>query len=348
MPSVASRGRGRGRRTIAEINMVPFIDVMLVLLIIFMVTAPLISPSVINLPTVGKAAKAPDRIIQVTIDKNEGLELREGNNKKTVTQRDLATQMQGMLQAIGGGALLIGLLFSWRNLRATQLKLDIDRESQLTNRFTAATGQLGAQLNNGAPNIEARLGGIYALAAIARDSPRDYWPVMEILTAYVRHNAPRGPLEAEAAARSASHAPAQKPRTDIQAVLGVLGRSTPPEAKALRLDQKFDLRRTDLRGAEFWDAHLERTDFWGANLEGAQLWGARLDDAKLVKTQLRGANLKGVSFDRADLAEADLTGADLAEAELRLATGLTCEQLASALNQGKGARLAPGLARPGA
>ena len=253
-----------------------------------------------------------------------------------------------IVQAIGGGALLIGLLFSWRNLRATQLKLDIDRESQLTNRFTAATGQLGAQLNNGAPNIEARLGGIYALAAIARDSPRDYWPVMEILTAYVRHNAPRGPLEAEAAARSASHAPAQKPRTDIQAVLGVLGRSTPPEAKALRLDQKFDLRRTDLRGAEFWDAHLERTDFWGANLEGAQLWGARLDDAKLVKTQLRGANLKGVSFDRADLAEADLTGADLAEAELRLATGLTCEQLASALNQGKGARLAPGLARPGA
>ena len=104
MASVASRGRGRGRRTIAEINMVPFIDVMLVLLIIFMVTAPLISPSVINLPTVGKAAKAPDRIIQVTIDKNEGLELREGNTKKTVTQRDLAPQVQGMLQAIGGGA----------------------------------------------------------------------------------------------------------------------------------------------------------------------------------------------------------------------------------------------------
>ena len=104
MASVASRGRGRGRRTIAEINMVPFIDVMLVLLIIFMVTAPLISPSVINLPTVGKAAKAPDRIIQVTIDKNEGLELREGNTKKTVTQRDLATQVLGMLQAIDGAA----------------------------------------------------------------------------------------------------------------------------------------------------------------------------------------------------------------------------------------------------
>ena len=48
MPAMASRGRGR--RTINEINMVPFIDVMLVLLIIFMVTAPLITPSQIALP----------------------------------------------------------------------------------------------------------------------------------------------------------------------------------------------------------------------------------------------------------------------------------------------------------
>ncbi len=104
MASVAPRGRGRGRRTIAEINMVPFIDVMLVLLIIFMVTAPLISPSVINLPSVGKAAKAPDRIIQVTIDKNEGLQLREGNTYKPASMRDLASQVQGMLQTAGGSA----------------------------------------------------------------------------------------------------------------------------------------------------------------------------------------------------------------------------------------------------
>ncbi len=84
--------------------MVPFIDVMLVLLIIFMVTAPLISPSVINLPSVGKAAKAPDRIIQVTIDKNEGLQLREGNTSKPASMRDLASQVQGMLQTAGGSA----------------------------------------------------------------------------------------------------------------------------------------------------------------------------------------------------------------------------------------------------
>ena len=240
-----------------------------------------------------------------------------------------------IVQAIGGAALFIGLLFTWRNLRATQLKLDIDREAQLTNRFTAATSQLGAQLSPESPNVEARLGGIYALSSIARDSPRDYWPVMEILTAYVRHNA----VWKEVPAPSKVEFPNSKPRTDVQAILAVLGRSTPPEAKTLRFDQKFDLRYTDLRGAEFWDAHLERTDFWGAHLEGAQLWGAFLNDAKLVKAHLQGANLKEVKFARADLTDADLTGADLTGADLRNAMGLTCEQVASARDKGDGALL---------
>jgi biopolymer transport protein TolR len=74
MPSTISRGRGR--RTISEINMVPFIDVMLVLLIIFMVTAPLITPSMIDLPSVGKAAKQPDEVVQIIIGKDENLELK--------------------------------------------------------------------------------------------------------------------------------------------------------------------------------------------------------------------------------------------------------------------------------
>ncbi|MDD0817152.1 protein TolR [Curvibacter sp. HBC28] len=82
MPAMVSRGRGR--RTINEINMVPFIDVMLVLLIIFMVTAPLITPSNIDLPSVGKASKQPDRVVQVVIGKDEKLELRSpGKPEKT-------------------------------------------------------------------------------------------------------------------------------------------------------------------------------------------------------------------------------------------------------------------------
>ncbi len=85
----------------AEINMVPFIDVMLVLLIIFMVTAPLISPSVINLPSVGSAAKTPDRVVQVLIDKDEQLQLKEGKTTRAATLRDLAARVGELQQATG-------------------------------------------------------------------------------------------------------------------------------------------------------------------------------------------------------------------------------------------------------
>jgi biopolymer transport protein TolR len=59
-----------------EINMVPFIDVMLVLLIIFMVSAPLITTGVVDLPTVGKAQQRATQVIEVVVGKDEKLRLR--------------------------------------------------------------------------------------------------------------------------------------------------------------------------------------------------------------------------------------------------------------------------------
>ena len=79
MPGVVSRGGRRSRRVMAEMNMVPFIDVMLVLLIIFMVTAPMISVGVVDLPTVGKAAQRPDSVVEVIVDKDGKLRLRLDN-----------------------------------------------------------------------------------------------------------------------------------------------------------------------------------------------------------------------------------------------------------------------------
>ena len=92
MPSLVNRGRGR--RTINEINMVPFIDVMLVLLIIFMVTAPLISSSMIDLPSVGKAAKAPDLVIQIIIGKDEALTLKVQDQSTPVVMKDLVRSVK--------------------------------------------------------------------------------------------------------------------------------------------------------------------------------------------------------------------------------------------------------------
>ena len=87
MPNVASRGRGR--KSMNEINMVPFIDVMLVLLIIFMVTAPLITPSVIDLPSIGRAARQPDEKIELVIGKDETIELRLDNQTQKLSVNDV-------------------------------------------------------------------------------------------------------------------------------------------------------------------------------------------------------------------------------------------------------------------
>lgn len=66
---------GRSRRFKAEINVVPYIDVMLVLLVIFMVVAPLTNPGVINLPTAEKTALPPTQYIQISLRQNGSSEI---------------------------------------------------------------------------------------------------------------------------------------------------------------------------------------------------------------------------------------------------------------------------------
>ncbi|GAC1407131.1 MAG: protein TolR [Burkholderiaceae bacterium] len=66
MAGTSMRG-GRTRRFKAEINVVPYIDVMLVLLVIFMVAAPLANPSVVNLPTASKSALPPSEYLQIIL-----------------------------------------------------------------------------------------------------------------------------------------------------------------------------------------------------------------------------------------------------------------------------------------
>jgi biopolymer transport protein TolR len=87
MPAMASRGRGR--RTINEINMVPFIDVMLVLLIIFMVTAPMLTPGLIDVPKVGKSKNMPKVVAQVIVNKDGSLQLKTPEATRSMSQREI-------------------------------------------------------------------------------------------------------------------------------------------------------------------------------------------------------------------------------------------------------------------
>lgn len=84
MPSVPARQAGRKRRAISEINMVPFIDVMLVLLIIFMVSAPLITTGVVDLPSVGKAQQRPPKVVEIVVEAGDKLQI-------SVNQQDAGT-----------------------------------------------------------------------------------------------------------------------------------------------------------------------------------------------------------------------------------------------------------------
>jgi biopolymer transport protein TolR len=99
MPAMISRHGGRGRRTINEINMVPFIDVMLVLLIIFMVTAPLISPSTVNLPSMGSATQQTETVIQVLVASDGKLQISTGGSTKAVDLNALGSQVKAAQSA---------------------------------------------------------------------------------------------------------------------------------------------------------------------------------------------------------------------------------------------------------
>lgn len=101
MPSVRSSGRG-GRRMKADINVVPYIDVMLVLLVIFMVTAPLITPGLIQLPSVGQASDVPATPLEVQIDEAGKIAVRmrePGATPTEIANTALVSEVQSRITA---------------------------------------------------------------------------------------------------------------------------------------------------------------------------------------------------------------------------------------------------------
>ncbi len=221
-----------------------------------------------------------------------------------------------------------------QNAETAQKNLKIAGDKQLTDRFTVAVNNLAA---DGADKMAVRLGGIYALERIARDSPEDHWTVMEVLTAYIRDNRRRQedltPQGAEA--RDGETGPEKNVLpTDIQAILTVIGRRNAEHDQ----DKRLNLRAVDLTNADLWEANLWRARLGGANLGIANLgianlWGADLVGAFLMEARLGGADLRG----------AILRGARLGGAHLVDCLNLTQEQLDSADQRYVPEALPPGL-----
>jgi uncharacterized protein YjbI with pentapeptide repeats len=229
--------------------------------------------------------------------------------------------------------------------------LELQRRGQATERFTRAVEQLGSE------KLDVRIGAVYALEQIARDSPELHGPTMEMLTAYLREHAHVQPIAGGPVVREAVPHIARLP-ADVQAIATVIGRR---ERAQDPVGQRLDLRETDLSGVNWVRADLEGADLSNARLEGADLREARLErtvfaharlqDAFLTDAQLKGADLSGaqvevailrhVNLERAQLVWAQLAGSNLEDANLQGAD-LTAAGLDHAILRGaqlKGARL---------
>ena len=223
-----------------------------------------------------------------------------------------------LAQIVGGTAVIVGILFTWGNLQVAQQNADLARRGQVTERFNRAIDQLGAELKDGQPNLQIRLGGIYSLERIARESESEaeHWTIMEVLTTYVRENAPRKKGQEEPPSGvDTSH----RPPVDIQAILTVIGRRTRTYGRGER--DELNLADTDLRGAYLVRANLQEANLTRADLQGAYLWEANLKGARLDGNDPRGpgANLKGARLDGNDPRGpgANLQGAHLHGANLQ-------------------------------
>ena len=182
---------------------------------------------------------------------------------------------RGRLLTFGAGLFAAGaLVFTARNFT-------LSREGQVTDRYTKAIEQLGAE------KLDVRIGGIYALERVARDSKRDHPTVMEVLTAFIRvhsHEQWSGPYPD-------GDPEAKWTRPDIQAAVTVV----------TRRDAKRDIRKIDLGVADLGGADLSGADLSGADLRGTDFRAADLSYVDLTGADLRGANLNFANLDGANL-----------------------------------------------
>lgn len=175
-----------------------------------------------------------------------------------------------LAQFLGGFLLLAGLYFTWQTVESTYQSVRLSQEGQVTDRYYRAIQQLGSR------RMEARLGAIYALERIIHESPRDAWPILQVLSAYIREQAHWSPERAAVLPES---------QPDIQAVLDIIRES-----------------RAEIRGSvNLGGSDLRKADLTDVKLIGVNLDGARLDGASLISADLTGSSMVGVSLRNAYL-----------------------------------------------
>jgi hypothetical protein len=197
-----------------------------------------------------------------------------------------------LLQAIGGLAVGLGAYATWRRVRINEDELRTSREGQITERYSRAVEHLGSD------NVDVRMGGIYALERVARNSAEDRETIVALLCAFVRSRSPWPPGPGQPAADTAPG--------DLSSLATRAGDVQAAVQAVCRMRAAFPAARI----------YLPRTDLRYSSLGGLDLAGANLGDAGLCRARLGSANLRGATLIGSDLRQVDLRDADLGDARL--------------------------------
>jgi hypothetical protein len=220
-------------------------------------------------------------------------------------------------QLIGGAVVLIGAGFAlFQFLQQQQTTQSQFLQQQKAAHDLLISNQVSKGFEQLASNkIAMRLGGIYALEGVMNTSEQYHGPVLEALCAFVREST---------IGKTASK---DKPATDVQAALTVIGRRIkgPGVVDLANVSiPEANLIGANLIGANLSDANLSDAKLVGANLgagDNLLVFGANLIGANLSGADLRGANLRGVDLRGANLRGADLSSARLTQTQLDEACG---------------------------
>ena len=233
-----------------------------------------------------------------------------------LSQAQRAAHLQTARETARTQLLTLGAgIFAGAALLFTALNFILARQGQVTTRYTEAISQLGSD------KLDVRIGGIYALERIARDSARDHPTIIEVLAAFIRQHShePWPPPDARSEQQKADPESEQKKRStrpDIQAALTVIGRRDIRRELRRRSIAPIDLTGADLTGVEFF-GDLSRARLVGTNFASADLTCARLIGAYLTRANLTNADLFNATLCKAHLDNAHLDSANLAYADLR-------------------------------
>ena len=260
--------------------------------------------------------------------------LKDFADPEHATNRYSYHRMFGVLTVTGA---LIGYAFSFLRVFNNERQTQTIEQGHITDQINKAVENLGANRGDGTTaNIEMRMGAIYALERLAQDSARNHIMVLEILSSYIRNNAPREDSDTEADTDN-------PPRIDIQIALTVIGRNPAKTKKGENFS--VDLQGCDLQNADLNKAQLQGAYFYGAQLQGADFDEAQLQGAYFHEAKLQGAYFYGAKLQKAEFHRAELQGARFKNTNLSSAQAPTQEQIDSAFGDGT-VKLPKGLMRP--